>query len=222
MGLGFEHRIWEKPSSVDSQVNIYLHGDGLPWLGVNKIASDPTGTHRISFELWQSDPNTAYLIGRPCYFGAKGPSCNPGFWTTARYSSSVVDSLSHVVEQIIKRHPSAKISLYGYSGGGTLATLVADQVAEVNEIVTFAAPLDIALWADLHAYSRLQASLNPADMTIRKTLIQRHWLGAQDRNVPYEINQAFYDKHGQQAKIMGGFDHLCCWQQFWMEFGIEK
>jgi len=137
-GLGFSHKLWFRDGDGDS-LYLVLHGDGMPWLGPNKIALDPTTRHRQAFALWKSAPAPVYLVGRPCYFHSEDTvadledpvvnsevsvsqssalACHPGYWTDARYSEDVVASLSVAIETLRDRHPEKPLVLGGFRRGG--------------------------------------------------------------------------------------------------------
>jgi len=153
------------------------------------------------------------MLGRPCYFAVADIECSPLYWTSGRYSPEVVASLSAVVEHLHNTHPAKKIRLIGYSGGGTLAVLVANHLSFVDVVVTFAAPLDLDAWLHAHEYDPLTQSVNPAAITLRSTLKQFHYLGAKDRNVTLEMNRRFYQKNNVVPDIVDAADHSCCWQE---------
>jgi poly(3-hydroxybutyrate) depolymerase len=104
---------------------------------------------------------------------------------------------------------------FGYSGGGTLAMLLAPRVAETEEVVTVAANLDVAAWVRHHGVRPLEGSLDPARQPpLPARIVQRHWAGAADPEVPADVVRRVA---GANLVVVPRFDHVCCWQDIWPE-----
>ncbi len=221
MGGQFQHVVYSKPSTANqfTRLHVYLHGDGTPWLGKGQPAFDPTPRNPLTLKLMALDRTPSLYLGRPCYDGlaATDPSCHPWYWTHARYAEAVVDSLAQVLSQWIEKHPYKRITLIGYSGGGSLALLLAQRIAQVDTLVTLAANLDIDRWADAHGYTRMRASLNPSrSASLRNGLRQYHWVGEQDQNVtPDLLESALARQPNARLTILPALDHDCCWEARW-------
>ena len=70
------------------------------------------------------DTNPAIYVGRPCYHAAKkSQNCNSKWWTSNRYSGEVIEALKIAILQL--SNDQQKLTIIGFSGGGTLAMLVA-------------------------------------------------------------------------------------------------
>ena len=70
--------------------------------------------------------------------------------------------------------------MIGYSGGGTLAQLVAEKFTQTRAVVTLAGNLDLAAWVQLHDYTPLGGSLNPAERPpLPGHILQIHYVGKQ-------------------------------------------
>jgi hypothetical protein len=219
-GQNFRHVVFSKVSQIDDSraLHLYLDGDGTPWAAPGQIALDPSARNALILELMRQDPESAVLLGRPCYYLASpDPACAPPLWTMARYSEPIVASLAIAANQIIARHPHAEVTLIGYSGGGVLATLLAPRLARVTGVLTVAANLDTARWAAYHHYSPLSGSLNPAEQAPLPSAIQQlHLYGAIDRNVPQALSARFLAQQPTaQTNVLPGFDHRCCWAAQW-------
>ena len=150
-GGRFEHAVYEKSASVSNAetLHVYIGSDGTPWRG-NRPASDPTPRNPLALRLMLIDPAPAIYIGRPCYHGlAQDPDCNESVWTSARYSADTVDSMAAVIAGYSAEH----IILIGYSGGGSIAALLASRLEKVRSLLTIAANLDTAAWVRLMAMS---------------------------------------------------------------------
>ena len=73
--------------------------------------------------------------------------------------------MAAALSDILQRRPYQGLVLIGYSGGGVLAMLLAEQFPATQAVVTVAGNLDTDAWAIEHGYSPLRGSLNPAFAT---------------------------------------------------------
>ena len=200
------------------RLHVYIGGDGTPWLAGRWVAADPTASNPLTLRLMARDRSPAVFLGRPCYQGTAGdPGCRPALWTGARYSEQVVESMAVVLRRLLQREGYRQLVLIGYSGGGTLAMLLAPRFAETEAVVTVSGNLDPDAWAQLHHYRPLAGSLNPRDLPpLPETVIQYHLAAEQDRNVPARlIRSALKNQPGAQFVVWRGFDHRCCWERVW-------
>jgi pimeloyl-ACP methyl ester carboxylesterase len=162
------------------------------------------------------DPLPVLYLGRPCYFGlALDPPCSPLDWTLGRFGPRIVDSMVAVIEQSAGNADA--IELFGHSGGGALAVLLARRLEKVTRVVTLAGNLDPDAWAALHGYTPMRDSEKPLDGgPLRKDLTQVHYAGALDRNVPPELLKSAVPKLGSgRLVVVAGADHTCCWSDVW-------
>ncbi len=212
-GKHFLHKVYRN-HAFGSRVHIYLDGDGTPWLTRHLIANDPTPRDPLVLQWLVQDHAPSWYVGRPCYHGVQ-IGCDWTAWTDRRYSPEVVSSMAAVIEQIMQDYQ--KLVLIGYSGGGTLAMLLAEQLAATQAIITVAGNLDVAAWTDWHGYSPLSGSLNPAHRPpLPSAIIQHHWAGGRDRVVPaWIVAQGVRAQTTAQVYVMEDFDHHCCWQRHW-------
>lgn len=227
-GLLFTHTIYEndKTSSLFNTRNVVLHvylgGDGTPWLKGRYINSDPTPLNPVMLRLMYMDTYPAIYLGRPCYHQhkmEKTTHCDYALWTNKRYSMSVVNSMVVALERYIQQYNkhNLTIKLFGFSGGGTLAMLIAPRVQNVTHVVTLAANLDTESWTKHHGYEPLTGSLNPAKQPPLPHAIQQlHLMGKQDKIVPAFLNQPVIEKqHNARYRILKQADHRCCWTSIW-------
>lgn len=218
-GEGFDHRAFvTQAGQGDAALHVYIEHDGTPWANVDRVAEDPTPRTPYALELMARDSGPRLLLGRPCYFQAQTKSpCGPLVWTHGRYSPQVVASMVAALRRYLSTHPFRRIVLVGYSGGGTLAWLMAAQLPETTTLVTIAANLDIDEWARLHGYSPLAGSLNPAAAaTLSPGIFERHYFGGRDANVPPAVVHSFARRHPRARVIeIAEFDHVCCWLERW-------
>jgi pimeloyl-ACP methyl ester carboxylesterase len=217
-GESFQHRVFSRGHPGRGTLHVYIEGDGRAWLDSTTISRDPTPRKPLMLELMALDSRPSVYVGRPCYFGlADSQGCNGRHWTSDRYSPLVVASLQRVIETLVAEGDYDHVVLFGHSGGGTLATLLASRLEQVDALVTIAPNLDVAGWTALHGYSPLAGSLDPAQTNdFPRGILQVHWLGSDDEEIPPELIEALEPRLGDgQVRIHDGFDHRCCWSRIW-------
>ncbi len=201
---------------------IFVDGDGRPWVrGGRAVAADPTSRHPLLLDLAAQTHNASVLyLGRPCYLGlARTSECQPSDWTSARYSTQVVQSLAEAANRFVSEHDIREVVLIGHSGGGTLAVLMAPQVQHLRAVVTIAGNLDVSAWSAFHAYLPLAGSLDPATgRALPKGVTEIHLVGGADRNVPPQLMQRYLAGHpAALVWTYPTFNHECCWREAWPE-----
>lgn len=209
-------------ATAGRHARIYIEGDGRPWrAGGRVIADDPSPRNLPALTWMASLPGPSLYLGRPCYFQASAqPACNAMLWTYGRYSDQVVAVMAQGLQSWLQRHPQIdSLTLVGHSGGGVLALLLAERVPAVVEVVTLAAPTDVALWAQLHEYTPLFASLNPADIEQWRPQVRRRlFFGEQDRQVPpASFAPSAQSIPGAQISVVLGIGHDCCAPTLWAD-----
>lgn len=217
-GTQYRHQIFYQLGTDRNSLFVFIDGDGSPWSHAGaEPARDPTPHRAIALELATNTPHSVLYLGRPCYFTVHSDSaCTARIWTSDRYSKSVVESLAAVVNRFAAEYRYSHTVLIGYSGGGTLAALMAQYIASVS-VVTIAANLDVAAWASFHNYLPLTGSLNPAmQAPLSDSIRQLHLVGGRDMNVPEAINRRYFDTlRPEQIWRFANFDHVCCWVEQW-------
>jgi len=125
--------------------------------------------------------------------------------------------MAAAIKVLIKRHKPIDVRLFGHSGGGTLALLIASQIPLVTHVVTIAGNLDIDAWTTHHGYTPLYSSLNPAKQPrLRQKVNQWHLLGGRDSVVPAQIVKPFVaGRTSARGFLYRGYDHGCCWVNLW-------
>lgn len=218
-GRNFQHRVYWRFSELNQGVlHIYLAGDGRPWIRHRYIAPDPTPRRSLTLDLMSLDKAPSLYLGRPCYHGlSQTPDCTPYYWSFGRYSEAVIASMEAVLRKIITQTSYQQLVWIGYSGGGTIAMLLAPRFTETRAVITLAGNHDPDAWADWHSFSLLRGSMNPAHLPpLPASIIQMHFLGEEDDNIPLEVAQAaLTNQTGAQLEIMSGFTHHCCWYSIW-------
>ena len=221
-GEGFEHVIYFQQGVANSStLHVYLDGDGQPWIQNRLVAKDPTPQNPLVLKLMSMDQAPSLYLGRPCYHGfSTATRCDASLWTSARYSMTVVASMEKALRQFMGHSEYQEVVLIGYSGGGTLAMLLAPRIKSVTKVVTIAGNLDTDAWTSYHNYAPLKESINPARNYRTLTGIQQfHLIAKADKNIPYRLVKPFLDTQ-PHAKIFSweNFDHSCCWLKIWPDF----
>ena len=227
----FELSIYARDKSTASDQNnfssvlhVYLDGDGTPWITPNHISIDPTPRMDTVLNLMHQDTESSIYLGRPCYHNqARDEHCDPALWTSARYSKPVVDalifSLTKYVTDRSTIQPVDAITLIGFSGGGTLAMLMAPNIPLVRRIITINGNLDIDHWTRQHGFSPLSHSLNPIHQPKLPEHIEVHHLfGRKDKIIDAHYLANYFSTYpNTKTTIFDEFSHHCCWNQVWRE-----
>lgn len=197
-------------------VHVYLGGDGLPWINSGSlISSDPSIVDDLVLELLADDLQPSIFMGRPCYYQnvLKHP-CSARLWTSDRYGADVVQQMSLQLQRLALKYQIDSFILIGYSGGASLAMLIAQHVDSVRAVVGIAGNVDTDAWVQYHNYSPLLGSLNPAEIRLRPI---PYWLlvGTEDSNVPPITYAKLQGNSAVDIIVIDGFDHRCCWRKLW-------
>jgi dienelactone hydrolase len=202
---------------------VFIEGDGFAWRTRSQPSQDPTPMRATGLMMALNHPaQNAIYLARPCQYlmDTQKRNCNRSVWTTARASQIVVDASSQALDQLKQTYAAESLILVGYSGGGTVAALLAAQRNDVKYLITLAGNLDHQRWTDWHKLTPLRESLNPTNFVQQLQAIpQHHFVGEQDKVVPAAIAQAYRQRFPKTApitiKFVKGFDHSCCWAQEW-------
>jgi hypothetical protein len=219
-GTAYRHVVYRNAvHRAGATLHVYIEGDGTPFTQRTVIADDPTPHDPLMLRLMAQDAAPSIYLGRPCYFGLHAdPSCGAEAWTSRRFAPEILDSMGAVLRSELLRSGSSRAALFGHSGGGTLAVLLAAGEPSVVRVVTIGATLDVAAWCALHGYSPLAGSLDPARMPLqRKDVEVLHWVGQEDTNTPPAFVAAAARARGEPVRVVAGFDHNCCWVRLWQD-----
>jgi len=220
-GSAFHHLVYrqERRAGDPSVLHVYIEGDGQAFLTPTKVAARPQSRNPLMLHLMLLDPAPSLYLGRPCYFGLESdPPCGPVYWTTRRFAPEVVESMAAALRTEASRVKASSIELYGHSGGGTLAILLATRVMGVRRVVTIGPTLDTDAWCSLHGYSPLLESLNPVESPFPTERVRvLHLVGSDDTNTPPSFVEAAAARAGMigSVRVIPGFTHNCCWQEIW-------
>jgi len=198
------------------QLTVFLEGDGRPWRNGVEPSVDPTTGNPVSLQLLLRTPSMAAYVTRPCYHDLRGPRCTPERWTMARYAEDIVASMTEAVRIARREAGAQQVVLVGYSGGGTLAVLVAERLDNVAAVVTISANLDVDAWVRHHRYLPLTGSLNPASSERSHPWPELHLHGGKDAVVPAATTAHYFERYPHAKQIvMEHHDHVCCWVEEW-------
>ena len=223
---GFDLKLFHRGLDTNqTHLAIYIEGDGYAWERKYILSNDPTPKNPLALRLAARDPGPAVLyIARPCQYqqGERETDCDAKYWSSHRYAEEVIQSINHVVDWAVEQTGATSIRLVGYSGGGTIAALLAARRNDVEQLVTIAANLDHVAWTKLHQISPLSGSLNAADIASAiKDIPQLHFAGSNDKIVPASIIRSFLANMSadsrQKLQVINGYNHHCCWEKAWPE-----
>lgn len=191
---------WVRETDISSPFIIYIEGDGRAFNSSNIPTNNPTprGYFVRNMAIRDVRPNVAY-VARPCQF-LSGKKCEQKYWTSARFSPPVIDSMAYAVRDIVETRP---VVLVGFSGGAMVAGLIAVRHPEINvrELITYGGNLNHVAWTDYHNLSPLLGSLNLADF--RDAYMRypsTHYVGENDTVIPPQLVLDFID--GQHDVII--------------------
>jgi len=225
-GDPFDHMAYWNEAALEMRaagggevLHVYFDGDGEPWVAGHPTL-DPTPRNPLILRLIALDSAPSVFLGRPCFNGlSETPQCNYKFWNDARYSEPVVASMAAALTRVTKQAGAKRVVLFGASGGGALAVLIADRLDYVDGIVTVAADLDTKAWLDYHQYSGMRESLNPAVDGRRHEaqhsyVFERHYSGGRDQEVPTDTVLKGLRSQNDLI-VIPNYDHNCCWADIW-------
>ena len=198
-------------------LHVYIEGDGAAWPSPFHPPRDPTPDRPVALALAAQDaaPAVVYL-GRPCqYLSAEAMhDCPLKYWTSHRFAPEVLDAYRQTLDVLKARTGATELRLFGYSGGGVLATLLAMSRTDVVQLVTIAAPLSVAEWTSWHQVTPLTESLDPG---MQGGSLPRavHFVGGKDAVVPPDVVRGFARRSGGRLRSVDDFDHQCCWSRDW-------
>jgi len=205
-----------------SRIRIYIEGDGHAWATRSQPSLDPTPRNLLIAGLAFDDPTPSLYLARPCQF-VTAAGCNPAMWTTRRFSEEVVVSLGQALDQIKVRYDNLDFELIGYSGGGTLALLLAARRDDIAQVQTLAGNLSPQRWVQLHQLSPLSGSLDPEDHRAALARIpQRHLAGSNDKVIPPSLMRSYIESleapECVKSEIIADASHTDGWIQAWRAY----
>jgi len=219
-------KVWLRPAEKPGgTLHVYVEGDGRAWLHRHAVSSDPTPGNPVGLRLALADPTREALVylARPGQYlsGAELQRCAPAYWTAARMAPEVVRDSNRAVDEAKNQCGASSVALYGYSGGGGLAALMAAQRNDVVFLGTVAGVLDHALWTQSLKVSPLTRSLNPVDAArVLAAVPQLHVAGSADAVVTPDISVRFCEAAASpnaRRVVLSGMEHEGPWERYWPE-----
>jgi len=207
-----------RPNSADAPLTIYIEGDGAAWPRPHLPPADPTPLRPVALALADADRSAAVAyLGRPCqYLSAEALTrCPVDWWTTQRFSPEVLGTYQRALDGLKTKTRHPRLRLVGYSGGGVLAALLAEQRNDVVQLTTIAAPLSLGAWTAWHQVSPLPEAQDPAKLSGRARIPAVHYVGSQDDIVPEPIVRAYVTMRGGDLRRVAGAGHDSGWLEFW-------
>ena len=208
---------------------VYLEGDGRAWRTRRHPSTDPTPHQPVALWLARRDPveNRAWLA-RPCqYVMAKGGghNCETRYWTGARYGERVLSAMNDALDRLA-REVDGPLHLVGFSGGGTVAALLAARRDDVASLRTVAGNLDHEVFTEHHGVSPLEGSLNPVQYSkALKRIPQIHFAGKQDSVIVPAVIESFHDALEDRSCMQIRWveaAHREGWRELWPDLAAEK
>jgi hypothetical protein len=199
-----------------AELHVYIEGDGAAWPSPWQPPRDPTPDRPVALALAARDPAPAVIyLGRPCQYPAAGAAACPlKYWTSHRFAPELVEAYRQTLDALKLQSGATRLHLFGYSGGGVLATLLAMSRTDVARLVTIAAPLSVAEWTARHRATPLTESLDPGTQ-VGSLPRAVHFVGGRDAVVPPDVVRDFAGRSGGRLRIVDDFDHQCCWSRDW-------
>jgi hypothetical protein len=184
---------YTKFNPTSTTLKVYIEGDGFAWITKNRLSQNPTPRHPFALELAAQETTTrsvAYLA-RACHY-ITSPNCHERYWSTSRFSKEIINSMDQALTLLKKASGSRYLELFGYSGGGTLAVMLAARRNDITHITTFGANLNLRALEHLHQTTPLHNALGPIDIApLIAHIPQHHYVGEADRVVPPSIAYSF-------------------------------
>ena len=192
-------------TTPETALVVYIEGDGHTLNENNELTDDPTPETPLSFLLAVSDPAPKLLyLARIGQFNKRNTGNDyKKYWGNARFSVEAVLAANQAIDRAKSMAKAEKIHLIGFSGGGGLAVILAEQRKDVASLVTVAGLLDTGWWVQEYLPSKVRKdysgafslSINPADHAAKISgLPQMHFSGSKDTEIPMEMVDSFEEK----------------------------
>ena len=218
---------WGK-NSHSKNVHVYIEGDGQSWQDPWTISDDPTPPDPMGFRIALADSRTDSILyfARPCQY-IMDQRCTPLDWTSDRFGPKVIQTYHKALDFIKAKWHIQTFTLHGYSGGATVALLIAAQRKDIHSVVTFAPLLDPLSWTTYHRYTPLNGSLSPLKNADRLNQTpQDHFFGLKDTEVPYKISSSYFSVIPQSSinrvHKLPNFTHYSDWPGFWKAYVLRS
>ena len=219
-GSEFSLQTFQIMSGRGHILRVYIEGDGKAWSRRNRPSFDPTPVFPLVLNLVLADNSVDKVyIARPCQY-VMDKNCNIGVWTDQRYSQLAVNNLNDILDILKKKGRYKEFELIAYSGGATLALLVAAERTDINSVRTIAGNLAPDFLNRWHNVSPMPEAMNPIKLAEKlENVPQIHFSGADDTVVPPDVysayRAAFRSKNCIEGKTFAEVDHQKGWIKYW-------
>jgi hypothetical protein len=121
------------------------------------------------------------------------------------------------------RYNGIKFNLVGYSGGATIALMLASNRSDVNSIRTIAGNLNHNQLSVLTKTTPLYQSISSNDFIFKtKNVPQIHYYGSKDEVIPNQIYLNYLNSFAKSSCVkiieVAGFKHTSKdWEHFWVK-----
>lgn len=206
--------------SEPGRLRVYLEGDGKAWATRSQPSIDPTPAVALIARLAADDPEPAAYVARPCQY-VMNDRCSFRVWTDRRFSLEAIDSVSYALDQVKFRTGATQLELVGYSGGGTVALLLAARRSDVISVQTLAGNLTPGAWVQFHRLSPLSGALEPSTFAERlRSIPQRHLVGQFDQVVTPSLAKIYREAVKPSCVEMAvvGASHSEGWGTAWAAY----
>ncbi|MDR2142073.1 MAG: alpha/beta hydrolase [Deltaproteobacteria bacterium] len=205
----------------NSDLVVYIEGDGRAIIH-GQPASDPTPRDAQSLELALLDPAPVvmYLARIGQFQTADATKANEIYWSDKRLSEEAVTAANTAVNQVKELVGATRLHLVGYSGGGGLATLMAERRLDVASLVTVAGLLDTDFWVQNRGWRPLTGSLNPIKQARALIFVpQIHIYGTKDQIIDPQLSARFLQaaRFENITRLAQDTDHYSGWTKRWPE-----
>ncbi len=217
---------YERVNNARKPVQVYIEGDGYAWISkkqrsLNPTPKNPVGLHLAAFD----NAENVIWLARPCQYTGKldeNALCSSDYWGSKRYAPEVLKSFNRALNNIKGTYGVTEFHVIGFSGGGTIAALLAAERDDILSLRTVAGNLDHRAHSAFHNVSVLKNSLNPVDYAPTLSRIpQVHFIGGQDEVVPPKILHSYMQALGDTSCVHYEFiqeaSHMKGWGNKWPE-----
>lgn len=205
---------------ASKNMHVYIEGDGFAWKTKTLLSDNSTPINPLAAKLMLIDQSTCKIyLARPCQY-IEDSQCSSKDWSTHRFSSDVIQSYQEALDNLKKLYKIDSYTLVGYSGGGTIATLITASRNDVKKLITVAGNLDPYKWVMYHRISQLDGSLNPINYTQElESIHQLHLIGKEDKVIPPEIFFSYLEHFSNTSnihyKIFENVSHNHGWEKIY-------
>lgn len=177
---------------ANKSLRIFIEGDGRAWATRSQPSLDPTPSSMQMANLAIS--SSSVYLARPCQF-VMSAGCNQNVWTDERFGREIVDTFHQAIDKLKSSTSASSIELVGYSGGATIALILASERSDIASIQSIAGNLDPNAWVTLNKLSPLHGSIDPLIGADKLSVIpQRHFVSVNDSVIPHSITRKFVKK----------------------------